>query len=169
MMSLSSSSLNQFVIQHTLKAMGICSKAIENLLLGTAAAQEDLMSQSEISTGIGVYGISKETHCRLWDDYLALDPDLASEVRGLASQHEFLKHPHIELATNLAYATAIAWMIYKRGGVTLPHPDDIEGLAQCWVDHFVKNSDADQAKQPFIDTFVNSYRKMEHDDPSLAA
>jgi hypothetical protein len=168
-MSFSSSSLNQFVIQHTLKAMGICSKSIENLLLGTAAAQEDLRSQSEMSTGIGVYGISKETHCRLWDDYLALDPDLASEVRGLASQHEFLKHPHIELASNLAYATAIAWMIYQRDGVTLPHPDDIEGLAQCWVDNFVKNPDANGEKQPLIDTFVNSYRKMEQDDPSLAA
>jgi len=168
-MSLSSSSLNQFVIQHTLKAMGICSKAIENLLLGTAAAQESLMSQSEISMGIGVYGISKETHCRLWDDYLALDPDLASEIRGLASQHEFLKHPHIELATNLAYATAIAWMIYKRNGVILPHPDDIEGLAHCWANHFVKNSDADEAKQPLIDTFVNSYRKMGLDNSSIAA
>jgi len=168
-MSLSSSSLNQFVIQHTLKAMGICSKAIENLLLGTATIQENLFLNSEMSTGIGVYGISKETHCQLWDDYLALDPDLASEVRGLASQHEFLKHPHIELATNLAYATAIAWMIYKRNGVTLPHPDDVEGLAQCWADSFVKISDADDAKQPLIDTFVSSYRKMKQDDPSLAA
>ncbi len=168
-MSLSSTSLNQFVIQHTLKAMGICSKAIENLLLGTAAAQENLMSQSEISTGMGVYGISKETHCRLWDDYLALDPDLASEVRGLASQHEFLKHPHIELATNLAYATAIALMIYKRSGVILPHPDDVEGLALCWAEHFVKNTDANNEKQPLIDTFVNSYRKMGHNNPGLAA
>ncbi len=168
-MSYSSSSLNQFVIQHTLKAMGICSKAIENLLLGTAAAQEDLRLQSETSIGIGVYGISKETHCKLWDDYLAFDPDLASEVRGLASQHEFLKHPHIELATNLAYATAITWMIYKRSGVILPHPDDIEGLAHCWVDHFVKKTDAQGAEQPLIDTFINSYRKMEQDDPSLAA
>lgn len=164
-MSISSTNLNQFVIQHTLKTLGICSRAVEHLLLGTAAAQEELAFRSKNSSGIGVYGITKETHCSIWDDYLAYDPDLASEVRGLASQHEFLKHPHIELATNLAYATAIAWMIYKRSGVELPHPDDIEGLAQCWVDHFVKKSDANEAKRTFIDT----YTKMGIDDPSLAA
>jgi len=43
--------LNQFVIKHTLKTLGICSKAIENLLLGTAAVQTDLDYQSKTQQG----------------------------------------------------------------------------------------------------------------------
>jgi hypothetical protein len=39
---------------------------------------------------------------------------MASLVRGLASQHDFLSQPHAELATNLSYATAIAWFMYTR-------------------------------------------------------
>jgi len=158
--------LNKMVIQHTLKTLGICSKAIENLLLGTAAAQARLAPPLKNSNGIGAYGIDKETHCSIWDDYLAFDSDLASTIRGLASQHEFLKNPHIELATNLAYATAIAWMIYKRNDVILPHPDNIEGLAQCWAECFVKNSDTKKAKLTFIDAYLES---TSNSSPNIAA
>ena len=156
-MSNRSIDLNQFVIQHTVKTLGICSKAVENLLLGTAAAPSE--------QGIGVYGIDEATHQRIWDEYLAFDADLASKIRGLASQHEFLKEPHIELATNLAYATAIAWMIYQSSDVVLPHPDDVEGLAECWVTHFAKKSDNNGLKNAFI----VAYMKDCHKKPGLAA
>ncbi len=65
-----------------------------------------------------------------------LNPDLASSVRGLASQHEFLAHPDLELATNLSYATAIAWQIYQRRNITLPESDDIPALAKIWQRNF---------------------------------
>jgi len=60
----------------------------------------------------GIFQIDVPSHQRVWDKYLAFNPELASKVRGLASQREFLKQPHLELATNLSYATAIAWAIH---------------------------------------------------------
>jgi len=56
-------------------------------------------------------------------------------------------------------------MIYKRSGVILPHPDNVEALAECWAEHFVKKSDVKVSKRAFIDT----YRKMRNRNPDLAA
>ena len=157
-----SMSLNQFVIQHTLKTLGVCSKAAENLLLGSAAAHA---TQEQDAYGIGVYGIDEETHRRIWDDYLAFDPDLASKIRGLASQREFLKEPHVELATNLAYATAIAWMIYQNNDVDLPHPDNVDALAICWATDFVKKTDTEGLKN----TFIAAYGQLMENSSPVAA
>lgn len=60
----------------------------------------------------GIFQIDAPSHQRVWDKYLAFNPELASNIRGLASQHAFLKHPHLELTTNLSYATAIAWALH---------------------------------------------------------
>jgi hypothetical protein len=58
---------------------------------------------------------------------------MASLVRGLASQHDFLAQPHAELATNLSYATAIAWFMYARHEeFSLPKSNDIEAIARLW-------------------------------------
>ena len=56
----------------------------------------------------GLFHIKEEQHSEIWDHYLVKNPDLASTVRGLASQRQFLHTPHTELCTNLNYATAIA-------------------------------------------------------------
>lgn len=70
--------------------------------------------------GLGVFRITAGTHRRIWDEYLAFRPDLASKVRGLASQHAFLADPHMELIANLRYATAIAWILY------VVHPGELD-------------------------------------------
>ncbi|PAV71245.1 hypothetical protein WR25_13981 [Diploscapter pachys] len=72
----------------------------------------------------------------LWDEYLARDPELASLVRGLASQHAFLGGPHLELTVNLRYATAIAWMLIEEQATPLPAADDLLGLARIWRQTF---------------------------------
>jgi hypothetical protein len=66
------------------------------------------------------------------DQDLALDPELASQVRGLASQHALLAAPHLELTVNLPYATAIAWMQIATEHPELPAADDLLGLARIW-------------------------------------
>ena len=42
------------------------------------------------------------------------------------------KDPDRELATNLAYASAIAWLLIQISGLALPASDDIEGLVRLW-------------------------------------
>ena len=136
-MNLSPYDLQHFVILPTLKHLGMYSKAAEKLLLGTAALESGLNPFGEVKPGgIGIYQITTEQHRNIWDNFLAFDPDLASRVRGLASQHHFLKSPDNELRTNLAYSTGIAFMIYLQSNHPLPSADDVDGLDHFWLDNF---------------------------------
>ena len=95
-------------------------------------------------------------HRNIWDNFLADKSELASKVRGLASQREFLSHPHHELATNLAYATAIAWLIFQRSGVDVGgiDRDDITGMGRLWQKHF-------HSRNPgTIESFRKSYQTL---------
>ena len=89
-MGIAASELCRFVIRPTLIYLGRHSTTAESLLLGVAASQSALGSALHDRRGHGLYRIAELRHQALWDDYLALDPERASLVRGLASQHAFL-------------------------------------------------------------------------------
>lgn len=110
-MKLAPHELRDMIIRPTLDYLGCYNQAVENLLVALAQLQE-YQCQSPACRSRGLYPIDADLHQRVWDQYLAFNPDLASRIRGLASQHEFLNHPHSELNTNLSYATAIAWAIF---------------------------------------------------------
>lgn len=141
-MGICAEELRTLVIRPTLTQLaegGRSNRAAENLLLGTAAQESGLGFHLKVSRaqGLGIYRITPKTHTAIWDRYLIDYPDLASNIRGIASQHEFLAHPHAELATNLKYATAIAWAIYRRSGKALPtDATDIAALGKFWARHF---------------------------------
>lgn len=137
-MGICASELRDYVIKPTLKYLGAYSDTAVNLLLGTAAQESGLGSHLRQGNqqALGLYQIHPHTHTAIWNNYLAKKPDLASKVRGLASQHEFLAHPHAELATNLSYATAVAWIIYSRSNAKLSEDDEIEDLANTWQRHY---------------------------------
>jgi hypothetical protein len=80
---------------------------------------------------------------------LAYLPELASSIRGLASQRQFLMQPDLELKTNLVYSTAIAWAIYLQTDHPLPAADDAEGLSHFWTETFCRpdKSITGQARQ----------------------
>lgn len=117
---------------------------VELLLLGTALQESQLKylfqndgDSDEYDGGLGLYQIEAATHESIWENYLKFRPDLASAVRALASQNSFTfsnKRLNRELVTNLAYATAIARLVY----LPVPEqiPTDLDGLAQYWKDHF---------------------------------
>ena len=134
----------RLVIAHTLKVLNNYSAAAENLLIVTINLQEKYFSDKP-GGGLGLYLIDSTTHLNIWDNYLAFDPDRASTVRGLASQQAFLQDPHLELLTNLAYATAIAWTIYQRNEVSLPPAEGLPGLTACWAQYFASQ---DQPEHP---------------------
>jgi hypothetical protein len=138
-MGIAASELSQYVIRPTLLYLGRHSVAAETLLLGAAASQSGLCSALDDKHGHGLYRIAAQRHQQLWDQHLALDPELASQVRGLASQHAFLAAPHLELTVNLRYATAIAWMLIEAENSVLPAADDLLGMAQIWRRVFKPN------------------------------
>ena len=131
-MGIAACDLSQHVIRPTLIYLGRHSPSAEALLLGAAASQSGLGAALDDSHGYGLYRIAALRHQQLWDLHLALDPELASQVRGLASQHAFLAAPHLELTVNLRYATAIAWLMVEMHNSPLPAADDLLGLARVW-------------------------------------
>nr|WP_298142146.1 hypothetical protein [uncultured Pseudomonas sp.] len=131
-MGIAACDLSQHVIRPTLIYLGRHSPSAEALLLGAAASQSGLGTALDDSHGYGLYRIAALRHQQLWDLHLALDPELASQVRGLASQHAFLAAPHLELTVNLRYATAIAWLMVEMQNSPLPAADDLLGLARVW-------------------------------------
>jgi hypothetical protein len=121
--------LREHVIQPTLHYLGADSLQAQNLLLTMALLSNHFRCDDE---RLGVYCISPRQHREVWDNYLAFQPDLASEVRSLASQRWFLENPDRELIANIAYATAIAWIIFSTSGMALPGSSDIEAQARIW-------------------------------------
>lgn len=134
-MNLSSRDLQHFVILPTLEYLGMYTLSAEKQLLASALQESGLDPFAQLKQGgIGIYQITSEQHRNVWDSFLAFDHDLASQVRGLASQHHFLKSPDDELRTNLAYSTAIAWMLHLQSG---PEPTCEEKTA---LDPFCQDS-----------------------------
>lgn len=158
--------LRELVIRPTLLLLDDWSPAAENLLLGTAAQESQLGFRMNTNSdqGAGIYRISETTHIQVWDKYLVTDPELASRVRGLASQQQFLKSPHAELITNLSYATGIAWMIYKQNHVELPSDATLTALANCWHSCYdIRNHQQAKLVGPsslMTDKFIGNYRKL---------
>jgi len=115
-------------------------ESVENLLLATAVHESmglDRLLQMGGGPGLGVYQIEPDTHQSIWNTYLAYRPDLASTIRGLASQRSFThseEQMNNELVTNLAYSTAIARLIYLRAPKRIP--DTVEGHADYWKTYY---------------------------------
>ena len=135
-MGIAARELSHYVIRPTLLYLGQDNPDAEALLLGIAASQSHLGSALHDRHGHGLYCIREIRHASLWDQYLAHDPDLASLVRGLASQHAFLCSPHLELTVNLRYATAIAWLLVEQQKIAIPAADDLLGMARIWRQAF---------------------------------
>ena len=135
-MGINANQLRQLVIAPTLHFLQRHSATAEDLLLALAAGQSALGCRLAEHGTYGIFQISAEQHQCCWDHYLANDPCLASQVRGLASQHAFLEDPHLELAVNLRYATAIAWFLLEAQHIKLPASTDIRRFAQIWQQAF---------------------------------
>lgn len=163
------SDLRELIIKPCLETLGDYSDTAENLLAGTAA-QESLLGQQcfcEQTQGLGIYRITAAKHVETWDKYLIQFPELASQVRGFASQQQFLKNPHSELIGNLGYATAIAWMIYRANGVDTNNLAEVNNLAQLWATHFDNGTGCTRS----IDEFIATYRTavLDTDNHKLVA
>ena len=148
--------LRTLVVRPTLKQLRAWSPGMEALLLGTAAQESELGFHLKLGRrhGMGIFQIAPCTHRQIWDQYLINFPALASKVRGLASQRDFLQHPHSELATNLRYATAIAWLIYRAAGVETVESEDLPRMAKLWKKHFHHGPSAS------LRDFVDSYCRL---------
>lgn len=157
--------LRDYVIRETLEYLGDLSSSAINLLLGTAAQESHLGKNMKSGRLFGLYQISPTSHRAVWDKYLIHEPEMASQVRGLAGQHSFLKDPNNELIGNMKYATAIAWAMYKRHTSDLPDADDVKGLAECWYKYYPHHG-IDYSSRNFV---VSYYQLVHHLPVPVAA
>ncbi|WP_341963057.1 hypothetical protein [Pseudomonas sp. RC10] len=162
-MGIAASELRRYVIRPTLIYLGRQHPGAEAFLLAVAASQSALGAELDTQRGHGLYGISDARHYQLWDGYLAKDPDLASLVRGLASQHAFLTGPDLELTVNLRYSTAIAWMMVEASRLTLPAETDVKGMARIWRRIFQPQG----RLQDFMTAWQTTVRPLYQGEPAI--
>jgi hypothetical protein len=115
------------VIRPTLAALELGGPAAENLLLGTALAESRMsyLFQAGGGPALGLYQCEPATHADLWANFIE-PTGLAPRVRGLMSD----RPPLEQLVTNLAYATAIARLHYRRVREPLPAAGDAAALSR---------------------------------------
>lgn len=137
------------VIRPTLKDLGLWSPAAERLLLGTALVESGLRHLKQIEgPALGVYQIEPATLVDLYRKWLAYRE---AWERKLAAVAVVDQHPSDQLVTNLAYATAVARLIYYRRPEPLPDPENLAGLARYWKQYFNTPEGAgDPAKFVFL-------------------
>lgn len=122
-MNIDTAHLRQYVIEPTLQYLNMHSLAAIHVLEGVASYESQCNPFSSSGEGLGMYQISSVQHRSVWDTYLTFNPELASLVRGLASQRQFLTDPDSELITNLRYSTAIAWMLFLQSEASGKTPE----------------------------------------------
>ncbi len=135
--------LRLFVIGPTLArlagpdAPGIDNPAAVELLLGTAAQESGFRALDQftgrgdrtLGPAYGLFQIEPATLDDLYRNYLAYKPELRGRLNRLLAPDP---DAATQLATNLAYATAVARLCYYRSPVRLAAPGDVEGHARVW-------------------------------------
>ena len=147
--------LRHEVVRPALEWIDLYSKAAEDLLMGTAAQESRLQYLKQLGTGpaLGIFQMEPATHDDIWDNYLAYNPELASQVRGLASQHKWTANPARELVGNLMYAAAMSRVFYRRIKAALPEQGDVAGMARYWKNFYNTSLGAGTEEE-----FVRNYR-----------
>ncbi|MFL7904698.1 hypothetical protein ACJ41P_26460 [Azospirillum argentinense] len=139
---------------------GIENESAVELLVGTAAQESGLRALDQITgpndrtlgPAYGLYQIEPATRADVHANYLRTRPALNGRVCRLLAADPSPDH---QLVTNLAYATAIARLIYYRSPIRLAAPGDIEGHAWVWKQVF--NTQKGKGKEA---DFVRNWERL---------
>jgi len=172
------------VVRPVLKGMAevterksLYSKAAERLVLGTAIQESRLISLRQLAhrdgrrgPALGLYQIEPATHRDVWENYARFRPEIVHFLQQLVPWHEgslqvaeegAVGQPIIFgwpkdnlLVWNLAYATAIARLVYYRAPAPLPRANDLEGLARYWKRYYNTTQGAGEGAE-----FVKAYEE----------
>jgi len=144
--------VNQYalhIIRPALDAIGLYSKAAEELLLGTAIQESRLEHLVQLGNGLALslFQMEPATHDSIWVDFLPDRPELALKVKRLAiplqagSKFEgqiydiILNRTEVPVRTllwNRLYAVAMARVRYYWVPDALPAAGDISRQAEYW-------------------------------------
>lgn len=127
--------LRDEVVRPVLTDLNAHSTAAEVLVLGTAAQESHVTYLRQLGGGpaLGIYQMEPATHDDIWDNYLAYRKTLADGVSAYLVPDQ---PRHEQLIWNLAYATAMCRVHYRRVPAALPAANDVAGLAAYWKAHY---------------------------------
>lgn len=118
------------------------STVAEDLLLGTALVESRLQWLRQVGGGpaLGVYQVEPATHDDVWNNYLRYRGRLRRRVLSMCPPWRTETSPPFDgsewwpsedlMVTDLAYATAIARLVYRRAPELLPRQADAAGMAR---------------------------------------
>lgn len=134
--------LVRHVIRPTLKQIELWSPAAEVIVLGTGMVESQLRYVDQIDQAnkpgpaYGLWQCEEPTHKDYWNSFLRFQTVLRDRCIGLVSRRSSLFPPVGELVFNLAYASAMCRVHYRRVPDALPARDDAEGMAGYWKRHY---------------------------------
>ncbi len=142
------------VLRPVLGHLGLDSPVAEALVLGTMAQESGgvYLAQKGSGPALGLFQIEPHTEADVWENYLQYRSDLAARVRALVAQ---APERALQLASNLAYGTAICRIIYARVPAPLPPVVDPTLLGRYWKQHYNTPGGAGT-----VDQFIASYRRL---------
>jgi len=123
-------------IRPALQRLNLWTAAAEELLLGTAIVESDLIHRRQFGPGParGLFQMEPRTHNDIWANFLKYKPALAQAVGSLLSSQN--SDRLVELERNDRYASAMARVHYLRVSVALPRAGDVLAMAAYWKDHY---------------------------------
>jgi hypothetical protein len=125
------------IIQPTLRHLGLWSVAADELLLGTALIESNLIHRRQLGLGgtaLSFFQMEPATHNDIWENFLKYRAQLADRVKQLLTSVNDNKL--IELEVNDKYACAMARVHYLRVSAPLPQAGDVARMAAYWKDHY---------------------------------
>lgn len=130
------------LIEPALTQAGLNHIGLAELLTAIALTEQGMTDPDRF----GPFAMTATQHQAVWDEYIARSPDLACQVRGLASQRRFLADPHQELALNWGYATVMAALhcLYHADG-HLPDLSNADLASDFWLSAFRPGQIANKA------------------------
>lgn len=128
--------LKEYIIIPSLNHIGLYSLIAEKLLLATAIVESGLRYIDQTTPGPGpAYGffqMEKATHDDLWKNYIDYDKDLSSKINEILAP---LPDKHLQLRSNLYYASIMCRVHYRRKKDPLPNDNIIE-IGKYWKKHY---------------------------------
>ena len=133
--------LRRYVIEPTLREMGLWSQDAEDLLIGTAAHESNgfqAIHQYGDGPALSMYQIEPVTHDDLWVNTV---PGLRNRIplairalEGMVPKRHGLQPPSAYLLASVQYATAICRLVYYRVPSAIPSTPD--GHAAYWKRYY---------------------------------
>lgn len=162
-MPINATQLRTLVVKPVLAALDLPNPDImENLIMGTAAHEShlgDYIEQVGGGPALGIFQMEPATLNDCYENFLDYRADLKAKVDGFLAQQPAdssgKPDKSAQLATNLAYATALCRIRYYRApSAGMPtSPDDINGLAAYWKQYYNTPQGAGT-----VDQFVADYK-----------